>query len=61
MDKTENISFIDTPEDLRGKYQYYTCANIKKLRTVGYTDSFFTLEEGIEDYVCNYLTPGNYY
>jgi len=61
MGKTENIGFIDTPDDLRGKYQYYTCANIDKLRGVGYSDSFFTLEEGIDDYVCNYLTPGTYY
>ena len=61
MEKNENIGFIDTPDDLRGKYQYYTCANIEKLRVIGYTDSFYTLEEGIHDYVCNYLTPGNCY
>lgn len=55
MNRTENIEFVDTPEDLRGKYQYYTCANIQKLRNVGYNESFFSLEEGIDDYVCNYL------
>ncbi|MDP2338481.1 MAG: ADP-glyceromanno-heptose 6-epimerase [Bacteroidota bacterium] len=57
MNRTENIEFVDTPEDLRGKYQYYTCANIQKLRNVGYNESFFSLEEGIDDYVCNYLNP----
>ena len=57
MELTENIGFIDTPEDLRGKYQYYTCANIKKLRNIGYSHSFLSLEEGIEDYVKNYLIP----
>ena len=58
MRKTENIGFIDTPSDLRGKYQYYTCANIKKLKGIGYNEPFFSLELGIEDYVQNYLTPG---
>ncbi|HEX7585171.1 MAG TPA: ADP-glyceromanno-heptose 6-epimerase [Prolixibacteraceae bacterium] len=58
MNKAERIGFIDIPEDLQGKYQYYTCANIEKLRKIGFTESFFTLEEGIDDYVCNYLTPG---
>lgn len=61
MNKAENIGFIDTPEDLRGKYQYYTCANIQKLRSIGYSGSFYSLEEGIDDYVRNYLTPGARY
>jgi ADP-L-glycero-D-manno-heptose 6-epimerase len=61
MKKAENIGFVDTPEDLRGKYQYYTCANIQKLRSVGYSESFYSLEDGIEDYVANYLIPGNRY
>ncbi len=61
MEKTESIGFIDTPDDLRGKYQYYTCANIEKLRGIGYSESFYTLEDGIRDYVCNYLTPGTCY
>jgi ADP-L-glycero-D-manno-heptose 6-epimerase len=58
MGKAENFGFIDTPEDLRGKYQYYTCANIQKLRSIGYSDPFLTLEAGIEDYVQNYLISG---
>ena len=58
MRKNENIGFVDTPEDLRGKYQYYTCANIQKLRSIGYSEPFLSLEAGIEDYVQNYLVPG---
>ena len=58
MDVAENIGFIDIPEDLIGKYQYYTCANIQKLRHIGYSTPFFTLEQGIDDYVRNYLTSG---
>jgi ADP-L-glycero-D-manno-heptose 6-epimerase len=57
MTLEENIGFIDTPTDLLGKYQYYTCANIHKLRSIGYNEEFFTLEEGIDDYVKNYLIP----
>ena len=58
MNKAENIGFIDTPEDLRGKYQYYTCANIQKLRSVGYNEPFYSLEDGIDDYVRNFLIHG---
>ena len=58
MDVAENIGFINIPEDLIGKYQYYTCANIQKLRHIGYSTPFFTLEQGIDDYVRNYLTSG---
>lgn len=58
MYKTENIGFVDTPADLQGKYQYYTCANIQKLRTIGYNEPFSSLEDGIDDYVKNYLMPG---
>ncbi len=58
MQLEENIGYIDTPEDLIGKYQYYTCANITKLKSIGYTENFYSLEVGIEDYIRNYLTPG---
>lgn len=61
MNKPENIGFVDTPADLRGKYQYYTCADITKLRTIGYQEPFYTLEEGIANYVENYLIPGTCY
>jgi len=58
MRKAEDIGFVDTPEDLRDKYQYYTCANIQKLKRIGYNEPFFSLEVGIQEYVQNYLTPG---
>lgn len=58
MELTENIGFIDTPADLQGKYQYYTCANIQKLRGIGYKEPFLSLEDGIDDYVRNFLIPG---
>ena len=56
MGKDENISFIDTPLDIRDKYQYFTEANMSKLRGIGYSQEFYTLEEGVKDYVENYLS-----
>jgi len=61
MDKPENIVFIDTPVDIRDKYQYFTEARIEKLRTIGFDNSFYTLEEGVEEYVVEYLRNGRYY
>ncbi len=55
MDKIESIEFIDTPNDIRDKYQYFTEANMEKLKTIGYSKPFWSLEEGTEDYVRNYL------
>ena len=49
------IAFIDTPEDIRNKYQYFTEANMQKLRSAGYDGGFKTLEEGVSDYVKNHL------
>ncbi|REA60649.1 ADP-glyceromanno-heptose 6-epimerase [Dyadobacter luteus] len=60
MDKTPDISFIDTPIDIRDKYQYFTEANMNKLRSIGYNKPFHTLEEGVADYVKNYLSSGAY-
>jgi ADP-L-glycero-D-manno-heptose 6-epimerase len=60
MDKTPDISFIDTPEDIRDKYQYFTQANMSKLRSIGFTRPFHTLEEGISEYVKDYLSSGAY-
>lgn len=57
----ENISFIDTPEDIRDKYQYFTEARMDKLRSIGFDYKFHSLEEGIKDYVKNYLINGKYY
>ncbi len=50
-----DISYIDTPEDIRDKYQYFTEADMGKLRSVGYHREFTSLEEGVGDYVSNYL------
>ena len=52
-----NIEFIDMPMDIRDKYQYFTEANMNKLRAAGYTAPFSSLEEGVGDYVANYLFP----
>jgi ADP-L-glycero-D-manno-heptose 6-epimerase len=49
------IEFIDTPEDIRDKYQYFTQAEMGKLRDAGFKQNFMTLEEGVADYVKNYL------
>jgi ADP-L-glycero-D-manno-heptose 6-epimerase len=56
-----DIRFIDIPEDIRDKYQYFTEARMEKLRTTGYTAPFTSLEEGVSDYVKNYLRPHKYY
>ncbi|WP_020530512.1 ADP-glyceromanno-heptose 6-epimerase [Flexithrix dorotheae] len=58
MGKKENISFIDTPMDIRDKYQYFTEANMEKLTAIGYNKPFTSLEDGIHDYVKNYLQEG---
>ncbi len=55
LGKEENISFVDTPEDIRDKYQYFTEAKMDKLLAAGYTKKFTSLEDGIDDYVQNYL------
>lgn len=55
LGKTPDISFIDTPEDIRETYQYFTEANMSKLREAGYREDFYSLEEGVADYVTNYL------
>jgi ADP-L-glycero-D-manno-heptose 6-epimerase len=61
MNKRDTISFIDTPADIRDKYQYFTEANMEKLRSIGYKKEFHSLEAGIKDYIRNYLMKGNYY
>ncbi len=55
LELPENIEFVETPSDIRSKYQYYTCADISKLRSVGYTDSFLSLEDAVREYVHTYL------
>ena len=60
LNKTAEISFIDTPEDIRDKYQYYTKANMSKLIESGYSKPFYTLEDGVKDYVKHYLSLNEY-
>jgi len=53
--KAEDIEYIDMPEGLEKRYQYYTCAQMEKLRAAGFSDKFATLEDAVQDYVENYL------
>ena len=55
------IEFIDTPEDIREKYQYFTEADMSKLRAAGYNKKFLSLEEGVGSYVKDFLLAHNYY
>ena len=61
MEIDPNIEFIDTPEDIRDKYQYFTEANMNKLIAAGYNKEFTSLEAGVFDYVSNYLIENKYY
>lgn len=61
MDLARKVEFIDTPIDIRDKYQYFTEAAMGKLKSIGYSQPFTSLEEGVDDYVRNYLIPGKYY
>lgn len=56
-----NIEFIDIPADIRDKYQYFTEADMNKLKAAGYNDEFFSVEKGVEDYVKNYLVEKMFY
>ena len=58
LDQTPRIDFIDMPKDLREKYQYYTCADISKLREAGFTYPLTPLDVAVKDTVQNYLAPG---
>ena len=61
LGKEPVIEFIDTPIDIRDKYQYFTEADMTKLRSVGYKEEFYSLEEGVETYVKNFLLDKKYY
>ncbi len=61
MGMEEDISFIDTPEDIRNTYQYWTQAEMKKLKDIRYSKEFTSLEDGIKDYVQNYLEKDKIY
>jgi ADP-L-glycero-D-manno-heptose 6-epimerase len=58
LDLEPNINYVEMPEQLKGKYQYYTCADTTKLRSTGYTDEGYTLQDAVKDYVQNYLVTG---
>ncbi len=57
MDREPNIEYIDMPESIRDRYQYFTQAEMAKLRAAGYTAPFHSLEAGVADYVRGYLSP----
>lgn len=59
--KTPHIKYIDMPEDLQGRYQYFTQASMQKLRAAGYSAPFYSLEDGIKDYVQQYLMQDDTY
>lgn len=61
LDVKENIEFIDTPADIRDKYQYFTEASMEKLKNIGYSQPFYSLEEGVADYVKGYLVEMKYW
>jgi ADP-L-glycero-D-manno-heptose 6-epimerase len=61
MDKTTDIEYVDIPADIRDKYQYFTEADMSKLIAQGYSTPFTSLEEGVRDYVTNYLSTNSVY
>ncbi len=61
LDLEPNIEYIDMPMDLRETYQYFTEADMQKLRDAGYSDEFYSLEEGVDEYVRNYLSKHTFY
>lgn len=60
LEKPVNIEFIDLPEQLKEKYQYFTEANLSKIKSAGYKKEINSLETGISDYVKNYLLKKQY-
>ncbi len=57
LNKKVNINYIDMPESIRNQYQYHTCAEMEKIRSAGFTEAITSLEDGVSDYVKNYLVP----
>ena len=60
LGKAPVIKYIDMPESLRDRYQYYTCAEIGKIRALGYDREITSLEDAVKDYLVNYLETGRY-
>ena len=61
LDLNPKIQYIDMPEDIRNTYQYYTQAEMQKIRAAGYNGKMFSLEEGVDDYIRNYLSKKEWY
>lgn len=61
MDRKPAIEYIEMPEDIRETYQYYTQAEMQKIRDAGYKDDIYSLEDGVDDYVRNYLSEKKIY
>jgi ADP-L-glycero-D-manno-heptose 6-epimerase len=61
LNRKPEIEFIEMPGKIRHQYQYHTCADITRLRATGYQEAILSLEESIEDYVCNYLLTGKHF
>ena len=61
LENNSKINYIDMPQALQGKYQYFTEANMDKLREAGYSRDFTSLEEGVRDYVQNYMSQDDPY
>ena len=59
--KEQNISYIETPKEIRDKYQYFTEANISKLKNNGLPFNFYSLEQGVKDYILNHLSKDDRY
>jgi len=60
MEKPIQIEYIDMPVHLRDRYQYFTKADLKKIRESGWTKEMTSLEDAVADYVQNYLATGSY-
>ncbi len=61
LDLPPAIEYINMPEDIKDKYQYFTEAKMEKLKNAGYNNSFYSLEEGVDDYVRYYLNKNLFY
>ena len=61
LDRQPEIEYIDMPGDIRDTYQYYTQADMQKIHDAGYSEKMYSLEEGVDDYVRNYLSKNQYY
>jgi ADP-L-glycero-D-manno-heptose 6-epimerase len=61
LDKPVNIEYIELPEHLVEKYQYFTEAKLEKIKKAGYANSISSLEDGVTDYVKNYLLKNKYF